>query len=295
MNILLFGKHGQLGWELQRSLACLGNITAYDYPEIDFAKPETLRPLIRSAAPEIIVNAIAYTNVDKAESEPELVRLVNAASVGVMAEEALRQKTLLVHYSTDYVFDGRKSSPYTEEDTPNPINIYGQSKLEGEQAIQQVGGYYLILRTGWMYSLRRDNFLLKVLEWARHRRIVQIANDQYGNPTSSRLLAELTAQTLVYGKSQIERLRKHKNIFHVAGFGHTSRFEWAQTILNYDTKKEEWVMEKLEGISADNFSAPAQRPANCALACRSFEQVFSLSLPAWSQGVEFALKEYCGF
>jgi dTDP-4-dehydrorhamnose reductase len=290
IRILLFGKNGQLGWELNRSLITLGELTVLDYPDVDFAKPETLRPLISSASPNIIINAIAYTNVDKAEKEPELCHLINATSVGVLAEEALRQNALLLHYSTDYVFDGRKASPYTEEDQTNAISSYARSKIDAEEYISQIGGNYLLFRTGWMYSLRRDNFLLKVLKWARNNQIVQIANDQIGSPTSARLLAEITTKVLMFYKIQPEWLPTQQKLFHVAGDGYATRFEWAQSILKHDAQKVEWVMEKLEGISANKFPTEAQRPENSALDCTRFHRTFQLSLPQWERGIELLLE-----
>ena len=169
MKILLLGNQGQLGWELERTLATAGILIAVDYPEIDLAHPESIRPLIQSTKPEIIINATAYTAVDRAESEAEIAYAINGITPGVLAETALEVGALLIHFSTDYVFDGKKGSAYIESDIPNPLGVYGASKLAGEQAIQQVGGQYLILRTSWVYSLRRPSFVTKVLEWSRQQ------------------------------------------------------------------------------------------------------------------------------
>src|SRR5512143_3436326 len=167
MKILLLGKNGQLGWELARCLAPLGEVVALDYPEIDLGKPETIRGVVRQTAPECIVNATAYTAVDRAESQSDLAYAINAAAPGILAEEACRRGAPLIHFSTDYVFDGAKGRPYVEGDTPNPLNVYGKSKLAGERAVQAAGGVYLIFRTAWVYSLRGDSFIQKVLQWAR--------------------------------------------------------------------------------------------------------------------------------
>ena len=166
MRILLFGKVGQLGWELNRSLITLGELTVLDYPEVDFNQPQSLPEVVRAAKPDVIVNAVAYTNVDKAESEPDIARRINADAVGEIAREAKRLGALLVHYSTDYVFDGTKGSPYIETDTPNPINVYGKTKLAGEEAAAEAEKY-LTFRTSWVYSTRPGGFVYKVLEWAK--------------------------------------------------------------------------------------------------------------------------------
>ena len=199
MRILLIGKRGQLGWELHRCLLPLGEVQALDYPEIDLAKPDSLRKLVRTSAPDVIVNATAYTAVDKAESERELAFAINAVAPQVMAEEAQKIGAVLIHYSTDYVFDGKKGAAYTEEDDPHPLNVYGASKLAGEQAIRSVGGVYFILRTAWVYSTRRDSFVSKVLQWSRQSETLRIVDDQISNPTWARMLAEITALILARG------------------------------------------------------------------------------------------------
>ncbi|RPJ38339.1 MAG: NAD(P)-dependent oxidoreductase, partial [Chloroflexi bacterium] len=163
MRILLLGSTGQVGWEAQRALAPLGEVIGLDYPDVDFTRPERLSRLVADLRPQVIYNAVAYTAVDKAESEPERVRVINAAATGVLAEAAARLKAVLIHFSTDYIFDGTKGSPYVETDAPNPLNVYGQTKLEGERMVQQVDCAFLVLRTAWVYSTRRDSFVKKVL------------------------------------------------------------------------------------------------------------------------------------
>ncbi|MBE0669170.1 MAG: dTDP-4-dehydrorhamnose reductase, partial [Anaerolineales bacterium] len=196
MKILLFGKTGQLGWELNRTLAPLGEVYALGPDELDLVDLKALTQRIRDIKPQLIINASAYTAVDRAEQEPELAMLLNAHAPQVMAEAAHELHAPFIHYSTDYVFDGTKTSAYTEEDPANPLNVYGQSKWKGEQAIAQVGGAYVILRTSWVYSLRGDGFVPKVLAWARAQETLKIVTDQIGSPTWARMLAEATAATV---------------------------------------------------------------------------------------------------
>lgn len=289
MKILLFGKNGQLGWELQRTLATLGEVQAYDFPEVDFTHPESLRAIVRSCNPQIIINAIAYTNVDKAESEPEVARLVNAASTGVIAEEALRCKAPFLHFSTDYVFDGKKGSLYVEDDPTGPLNMYGQSKLEGEQVALQVGGDVLILRTSWVYSLRQGGFVTKVLQWSRQHQVLRMVTDQVGNPTWSRALAEITAQLLARAKDRPDWLSARRGVYHLAGDGFASRFDWAKLILDLDAHPEEWKMKELLPTVTADFPSPAERPTNSALDCTKFSETFGLKLPPWQDALRLMM------
>ena len=196
MKIALLGKNGQLGWELQRTLAPLGEVIALDCPEIDLVQTEQACQTIRGLQPEVIVNATAYTAVDRAESEANLAMTINGFAPGKLAQTAVELGAALIHFSTDYVFDGQKGSPYLESDPPNPLSVYGNSKLAGEQAVIDVDGVYLILRTSWVYSLRRDSFVTKVLGWARQNRTLRVVTDQVSNPTWARMLAETTALLL---------------------------------------------------------------------------------------------------
>ena len=292
MRTLLFGKFGQLGWELQRCLGCLGEVLALDYPEIDLQNPASVREWVRKATPDLIVNATAYTAVDKAESELDVAMAINAHSVGVLAEEAERQRAALIHFSTDYVFDGNKGSPYVEDDIPNPLNIYGQSKLAGERLIQESGDSYLILRTSWVYSLRRENFVTRILDWARNRTSLRVVDDQVGNPTWARALAEVTAMLLarVQGEPYLW-IKERKGIYHLAGSGIASRYEWAQAILESDPhQKQQTVQEILPAKSAD-FPTPARRPLYSALNCDKFQIVFNLQLPPWQEALKLALED----
>ncbi len=199
MKLLLLGNLGQLGWELQRSLQPLGSVIALDYPEIDMANTASIRGIIREHRPEMIVNATAYTDVDKAESESDVARAINSIGPGILAEEALKLNAALLHFSTDYVFDGKKGVPYTETDIPKPLNVYGETKLAGEEAVSAAGGEYLIFRTAWVYSLRSKSFINKVLGWARKHESLRVVDDQISSPTWARMLAEISALVLSGG------------------------------------------------------------------------------------------------
>lgn len=300
IRILLLGKVGQLGWELRRTLAPLGQVTSLDYPEIDLSQPEKLPALVREISPQVLINATAYTAVDRAENEVELAMQINGEAPGILAEIAKMIDAVLIHYSTDYVFDGEKGQPYTELDTPNPLGVYGRSKLAGEQAIVQSNGSYLILRTSWLYSTRRESFVTKVLEWANNNEAIRVVTDQIGNPTWSRLLAEITAQLLgkaiaEAGDDLLDWVLDRRGIYHLAGDGFASRFEWAQAILAFS---EQWrdgdrarsVPQILPARTSD-FPTPARRPLYSALDCQRFKDAFGLSLPPWQTGLELAFEE----
>lgn len=291
LKILLLGNTGQLGWELERCLASLGQVTALDYPAINLAKPRSFLPTLRQLDPQVIVNATAYTAVDHAETEPALAQAINVQAPGVLAEEAYRSGVAFIHYSTDYVFDGRKGSPYTEEDLPNPLGVYGQSKLDGEKAVLQTGGAALVLRTSWVYSLRRDSFVTKVLSWARQQPTLRLVSDQVSGPTWARQLAEITALLLSKaGRDPIGWLTERAGLYHLAGSGYCSRLEWGQAILRIDPKSEEQVTrEILPALTAD-FPTPAQRPLFSALDCSRFTQAFDLRLPDWQDTLRLAIE-----
>lgn len=299
MRILLFGKLGQLGWELRRTLAPLGQIMALDYPEIDLTDPDSARESIHAFQPQVIINATAYTAVDRAESEPEIAEAINGYAPGVMAEDARAIGAALIHYSTDYVFDGTKGSPYIEADEPNPLGVYGRSKLSGERAIQQVGGAYLILRTSWVYSLRRESFVTKVLEWARQKAQLRIVSDQVSNPTWARMLAEATAQIITsagqhpydYLEQRVKQSGEQSDgLYHLAGSGYASRFQWAQAILSNDPHRDEQIVKDLIPTMTSDFPTPAQRPLFSALDCNKFVQSFGFQLPVWQDALSMALE-----
>jgi len=291
-KILLLGKLGQLGWELRRALAPLGDLITLDFPDIDFTQLDKLRQTVIQTKPQIIVNAVAYTAVDKAEEHVDLAQTINGTATGVLAEAARWLNAALIHYSTDFVFDGTKNGPYTEADQPNPINAYGQSKWLGEQAIEQVGCCSLILRTSWMYSLRRDNYVKKVRQWARSYPILRVVTDQVGNPTSARMLAEITAQLLATrGQDILDGHPEFCGVFHLGGDGYASRFDFAREILNCDPHPEEHVFKEILPAMTSEFPTPALRPLNSALNCEKFTAVFGLKLPPWQSALELMMEE----
>ena len=288
MQILLLGKNGQLGWELHRSLAPLGIVTALDYEELNLEDFEQVRKTIRKLKPQVIVNASAYTAVDKAEIESEKCFAINGTIPGILAEEAFELKAALIHFSTDYVFDGNKGSPYNETDSPSPLNVYGKSKFAGELAVKKTPCNSLILRTSWVYSLRKGGFVNKVLEWARDQETMRIVSDQIANPTWARMLAEITSQILARG---INYLEDRSGLYHLAGSGFTSRFEWTQKIIALDPEKRfQKVKQLLPALSSD-FPTPAQRPLFSALDCSKFSDAFGLQLPPWDEVLSLVLEK----
>lgn len=293
MRILLFGFRGQLGWELCRTLATVGDVTALDFPQVDFARLEELRTITLAAKPDLIVNAVAYTAVDKAESEPQLAQRINAEAPGILAEAARQLRAGLVHVSTDYVLDGLKDSVYDETDPPHPLNVYGQSKLAGEQAVAQVGGAYLTLRTSWVFSDRQGGFVTKVLQWARSQTVLRMVTDQVSSPTWARALAEIIAQLAAVGAASPDLygwLEERSGLYHLAGSGAASRYEWAEAILACDPHKEEQTVTHLEAALTAEFPTPAVRPLHSVLDCSKFNRTFGLRLPDWRTALQMALE-----
>lgn len=291
-KILLLGCTGQLGWELTRTLQPLGAVVEFDFPYFDMADQASIRTIVQEYRPGVIINATAYTAVDKAESESEMAEAINGFGPGVLAEEARKLNAALIHYSTDYVFDGQKGRPYIETDEPKPLNVYGKSKLVGEQAIQSEDGIYLILRTAWVYSLRRESFVTKVLEWARKSKTIRIVDDQISNPTWARMLAETTAQLLALAGDKIMPwLAERKGLYHLAGDGYTSRFGWAQEILALDPNPQEQVSRRLLPAVTADFPTPARRPLFSALECVKFKSTFGLQLPDWNRALMLSMQQ----
>ena len=289
-KILQIGKIGQLGWELLRTCAPLGEVVALDYPDVDLSDSIGLRELVRSVKPDIIINAAAYTNVDKAESQPDLARAINATGPGVLAEEAKKLDAVLVHYSTDYVFDGTKGSPYVETDQPNPLNVYSQTKLEGEQLIAASACVNFVLRTSWAYSMRQGGFVTKVLQWAREQEVMRVVDDQVSGPTSARMLAEITALILAQGRDDVFGYLKEKGgLYHCAGGGSCSRYEWAKKIIELDPQKEEQIVRRLERASSSEFNVPADRPMVSVLSNDKLVNTFGLCLPPWELGLRLTM------
>ncbi|MFH1869684.1 MAG: dTDP-4-dehydrorhamnose reductase [Pseudomonadota bacterium] len=279
MRILLTGAAGQLGRELKRSLACLGDVIARDRQQLDLARADTLRAAVRAAAPAVIVNAAAYTAVDKAETEPAVADAINALAPAILAEEAKRLGALLIHYSTDYVFDGRKAAAYTEDDAPNPLAAYGHSKLAGELAIAASGCRHLIFRTSWVYGLHGANFLKTMLRLGRERDELRVVGDQFGAPTWTRHLADATA--LILARKEVPN-----GLYHLAGAGETSWHGYAETI--FAEAHRSGLMDKspvVHRIASANYPLPAPRPANSRLDCTKFRRDFDLALPDWRTGL----------
>jgi len=291
MRILLFGKNGQVGWELQRTLQPLGKLIALDIDELDLSLTDQIRETIQRVAPDVIINASAFTAVDRAEEQEELAHAVNAIAPGIMAQEAKLLDAVLLHYSTDFVFDGTKREPYTEGDATAPLNAYGRTKLEGEQAIQNAGCAHVILRTSWVYSFRAESFPVKVLRWAREHEILSIVDDQIGSPTWSRMLAECTAQMIASSNRELfDWFLERCGIYHLAGKGAVSRYEWAKRILELNPQSELNIMRSLEPASSAEFSSAANRPCYTALDVTRFEQIFRLKMPTWDHCLQLAME-----
>ncbi|MEW6063667.1 MAG: dTDP-4-dehydrorhamnose reductase [Bacillota bacterium] len=289
---MLTGKNGQVGWELQRTLAPLGQVVALGRQDLDLADPGQIRERVREIKPDIIVNAAAYTAVDRAEEEPELALALNGTVPGILAEEAKRINATIIHYSTDYVFDGDKETPYTEEDEPNPINIYGKTKLAGERAIQAVGVPHLILRTSWVYGMRGKNFLLTILRLAREREELRVVDDQIGSPTWSRMVAEATAQILAQVYSPLtpypSLLTDVSGIYHLSAGGHTSWYGFAKAILKHASHLTPNTL-RIHPIPASEYPTPARRPKYSVLGNERLNHRFALNLPDWCTQLELTL------
>lgn len=292
MKILLIGKTGQLGWELQHSLSPLGEVIAFSSKQLNVRNLIQLKHTINSIRPNIVVNASAYTSVDRAEKEPEIATQVNAQAPAIIAECAKELGAVFLHYSTDYVFDGEKKALYNEDDLTNPLNVYGQSKLDGEQAISQVRGADIILRTSWVYSLRGENFVTKVLSWARQKENLQIVTDQIGSPTWARTLAEITFALLAKSLPDPQNYFSTKSgIYHLGGLGSVSRFDFARAILRL-MPKGGIVVPSLQPALTSDFPTPARRPLATPLNCSHFESTFGLCLPNWEDALQSAMDEY---
>ena len=289
-NILIFGRIGQVGWELRHKLACLGQVTTVEYPEIDFTKPDSIRAAIRLIQPAVLINAAAYTAVDKAESEPELAMAINGTAPGIIAEEAKQLGSLVVHYSTDYIFDGTKQEAYVETDSPNPVNVYGKSKLAGDESIQAVGGKYLILRTSWVYGARGSNFLLTMLRLARERSELRIVNDQIGAPTSSECIAQSTADILAQLLTPHgDGLDGRSGIYNLTNTGETSWYGFAKALLTLSAETSGFTVPNLIPINTSDYPLPAKRPASSRLSCQRLAETFGIHMPPWEDALSLVL------
>jgi dTDP-4-dehydrorhamnose reductase len=275
---------------LQCSLAPLGDVVATGRDEIDLAKPDTISAWIRDVKPDVIVNAAAYTAVDKAESEPDLAMAINGVAPGILAEEAKRIGALLVHYSTDYVFDGTKSTPYVEDDVPNPLSVYGETKLAGERAIEEIGPRHVILRTSWVYGARGKNFLLTILKLAKERDELRIVDDQIGAPTWCRTIAEATTRV-------IQRITNDpsgnddQGVFHLTAHGQTSWFGFAEVALGMVEKQIGKDCPRLVRISTAQYPTAAARPLNSQLSNERLKNIFGFIAPEWKVSLASCLSE----
>ena len=297
-KILLFGKGGQVGWELQRSLAPLGEVVAVDFDNTDFCGDFTnlagLAETIRQVKPNIIVNAAAHTAVDNAESEPDLARTINALAPGVIAAEAQKLGAWLVHYSTDYVFDGSGSQAWKETDTPAPLSVYGQTKLEGERAVSANCAKHLIFRTSWVFAARGGNFAKTMLRLAKERDSLKVINDQIGAPTGADLLADITAHAIRALVLQPDQAARRYGTYHIAAAGETSWHGYAQHV--FAQARAQGVAFKLseyqpETILTSDYKTAAQRPLNSRLDCSKLKSNFGIHLPHWQSGVSRMLAE----
>ena len=290
MNILLLGKNGQVGWELQRSLAVLGQVTALGHGEADFTQPQAVAQAVRALCPDVIVNAAAHTAVDKAESEPGRARLLNATTPGRLAEEAARLGAWLVHYSTDYVFDGSGSRPWRETDAPAPLSVYGATKLEGERLIQQSGCRHLILRTSWVYAARGGNFAKTMLRLAQERECLTVIDDQWGAPTGADLLADVTAHAIRH----LQQRPQDGGLYHCVAGGETTWHSYAKYVVEHARQAQSAIniiAKEIAPVPTSAFPTPARRPHNSRLDNAKLQAAFGLRLPPWQQGVARMLTE----
>ena len=291
-TLLLTGKTGQVGWELQRALVPLGNVIAPGRGDMDLGDPDSIRASLRTVKPDIIVNAAGYTTVDKAQSEADLVMRVNGVAPGIIAEEAKRLGALLVHYSTDYVYDGVREQAYGEDDPPHPLNVYGLSKLAGDRAIEAAGASRLILRTSWVYGMRRPNFVLTILRLAREKPELAVVEDQAGSPSWARALAEATAALL----RRRDRLADNGGVYHLSAAGHTTRYEFTRAIIR--------IMQEISGssggwasvrpIKSEEFPLPAPRPRHPVTSKDKIKRVFGIEMSNWETQLRAFLVEVAG-
>jgi len=289
LRILVPGKTGKVGRELLGALAPLGTVIGLDRTQMDLADEGSIRKAVRDAKPDIIVNAAGFTIVDRAESEPDLAMQVNGVAPRILAEESKRIGAILVHYSTDYVYDGELNRHYTEDDVPNPVNIYGKSKLAGERAIEAVGGAHLILRTSWVYSTRGSNFVLTILRLAREKAEISVVNDQTGSPAWARSLAQATADLL----RKRNLFPGRGGIYHLSSAGHATRHEFAEAIVrtmkDITGRSDGWASVK--PITSAEYPLPAKRPRNPVTSKDKIKRVFSVEMPQWESQLRFFIAD----
>jgi dTDP-4-dehydrorhamnose reductase len=291
--ILLLGADGQVGAELVRSLAPLGRVVALTRADLCLTDAERIRSAVRSVRPRIIVNAAAHTMVDAVEHDLDRAFAINGAAPGILAEEAARLNGMLVHYSTDHVFDGTKGTPYTESDAPNPVSVYGASKLAGERAIREVGVPHLIFRTSWVYGVRGRNFLRTILCLARERHELRVVDDQVGSPTWSRMIATATAMVLsrLQKNGELESPEQWTGVYHLSAAGQTSWFNFARAILALDPRREEQVYRRVVAVRAYEYPTPARRSRMSVLDTSRAAERFGLRIAHWRDDLALALRE----
>ena len=298
MKLLLLGCNGQVGWELQRSLRPLGELVVCDFdssPQFraDFTRPADVAALVDRLRPDVIVNSAAHTAVDKAENEPELARLINATTVGAVAERARALDALLVHYSTDYVYDGSGNTPRDETAPTAPLSVYGLTKLEGEDLVRASGCRHVILRTSWVYAARGSNFVKTMLRIAAERDVLNVIDDQVGAPTGAELLADVTAQLI----ARLTAAQGAEGTYHCVAGGETNWFEYARFVIEWARANGQSVKvapEAIRPVPTSAYPTPARRPLNSRLSTVKLRETFSLDLPDWRAGVERMLREICG-
>jgi len=303
LRLLITGANGQVGWHLQRSLGTMGEILAIDIEQVDLTDLDAVSRTVREFAPHVVANAAAYTNVDKAESEPELARAINVGAPGRIAEECARSGALLIHYSTDYVYNGSKPTPWEETDATGPVNVYGETKLAGDQAIIASGCAHIILRTTWVYDIRGKNFLRTVLRLAREKDELRIVGDQYGAPTWARALAEATTIILA-------RCLEHNSetgtwptgLFHLSAAGRTSWAEFAEAIMSEYDDCCSWPADtgefsaplkakRVVHLTSEQYQTPARRPRNSVLSNAKVLQTFGIQMPDWREQLRLAMQD----
>ncbi len=288
MKILVVGARGQVGYELVRTCAALGDVVALDRTALDLTDSEATRHLVRQAKPNIIINAAAYTAVDKAESEPALAMALNATAPGVLGEEAARLGASIIHYSTDYVFDGTKAEAYVEEDAPNPLSVYGRSKLAGEEAVAAAGAPHLVFRTSWIYGNRGHNFMLTILRLAAERPELRVVSDQFGAPTWARLVAEATALAIARTDGRFGAL---SGVYHLTCAGKTSWHQFACDIVRRAKRGPDEKNVQVKPISTSEYPTAARRPANSVLSCERAKQRLGIVLPDWEVALALCMEQ----
>ena len=285
-KILLFGKNGQVGYELMRTLSILGDIVAIDIDECDLTQPGSIIKTLETNAPEIVINAAAYTAVDKAESEPDIAHKINATAPCVMAGWAEKNHSLMIHYSTDYVFDGTNKTPWKEDDSPNPLNVYGKTKLEGDIAIRESGCKHLIFRTSWVYGSRGANFYLTIKRLLTEREEIRVVNDQVGAPTWCRAISEATAQVLAQILSPACTIKDFSGVYNMTNSGNTSWFGFAEAIKK-ELEKDPSItkLATIIPIPSGEYRSPARRPLYSRLDCEKLLNTFGVKLPEWRESL----------